>query len=100
MDSTQEKPKRKIRAPDRYREDGTYYNGPKDPKAYYTNYYHTKGAEEVDCPHCNATVKRNYLYKHCLTRACRKEQHTSVFLTSKLPELGEESSIHVKDTSC
>ena len=35
MDCTQDKPKRKVRAPDRYREDGTYYNGPKDPKAYF-----------------------------------------------------------------
>ena len=99
MDCTQDKPKRKVRAPDRYREDGTYYNGPKDPKAYFQNYYHTKGAEETECPHCKTTVKRNYLYKHCLTRACRREQHTTL-CNNKLPELGEESSIHVKDTSC
>ena len=52
MDNTEQKTKRKIRAPERYRPDGSYYTGPKDPKKYFNNYYHTKGAVEEACMFC------------------------------------------------
>ena len=61
---------RKIRAPDRYKEDGTYYNGPKNPKEYFKQYYDTKGIEEVACPCCSKMIKRSYLYKHSKTKKC------------------------------
>ena len=63
--------KRKVRAPERYREDGTYYTGPKDPKAYFNNYYHTKGAEEEECMYCHQTAKKSYMYKHRRTKKCQ-----------------------------
>ena len=65
--------KRKVRAPQRYREDGTYYSGPKDPKTYYNNYYHTKGAEEQECFFCKRMIRKSYMYKHCQTKACVKQ---------------------------
>ena len=61
------------RAPERYREDGTYYNGPKNPQDYFKHYYNTKGAEEVQCPCCQKTGKRSYLYKHSRTKKCNQQ---------------------------
>ena len=38
--------KRKIRNPNRYKDDGTYDNKPLDPN-YFKIYYHTKGTEQI-----------------------------------------------------
>ena len=98
--------KRKIRAPERYREDGTYYKGPKEPKQYFNNYYHTKLAEEQECRYCNEIVRKAYMYKHQKTRKCRiqfdKMTNTLQMLNdaiNQLPELGEDSPIHVRDVN-
>ena len=98
--------KRKIRAPERYREDGTYYKGPKEPKQYFNNYYHTKLAEEQECRYCNEIVKKAYMYKHQKTRKCRIQfdqmANTLQMLNDaidQLPELGEDSTIHVRDVN-
>jgi hypothetical protein len=61
---------RKIRAPDRYKEDGTYYSGPKNPKEYFKQYYDSKGVEEIACPCCNKMIRRAYMYKHSKTKKC------------------------------
>ena len=71
MTDTEQPKKKTVRAPERYREDGTYYTGPKDPKTYYTNYYHTKGAQEEECVYCNRKTKKSYMYKHLQTRTCQ-----------------------------
>ena len=68
-----DKVKRKVRAPERYREDGTYYTGAKDPKTYYNNYYHTKGTELQECMYCNLMIRKSYMHKHCKTKACQKQ---------------------------
>ena len=105
MDNTDQKTKRKIRAPERYRPDGSYYTGPKDPKKYFNNYYHTKGAVEEACIFCGKSVRRAYMYRHLHTRACEIDREgflkimTAEIDTPALPELGEESPIHVRDAS-
>jgi len=63
--------KRKIRNPNRYKDDGTYDNKPLDPN-YFRTYYHTKGSEQVECPTCGYKCKRNYLYRHSKTDKCIK----------------------------
>jgi hypothetical protein len=95
-DITQHKNKRKVRAPERYRPDGTYYTGPKDPKTYFNNYYHTKGATEEACQYCGESVRRAYMYRHLHIRACKTDR---VNLLKIITELGEESPIHVRNTS-
>ena len=64
--------KRKIRNPNRYKDDGTYDNKPLDPN-YFRTYYHTKGSEQVECPTCGYQCKRNYLYRHSKTDKCIKQ---------------------------
>ena len=105
MDNAEPKNKRKIRAPERYRPDGSYYTGPKDPNKYYNNYYHTKGAVEQACIFCGKSVRRAYMYQHLHTRACETDRiHLLKVMADMeesiaLPELGEESPIHVRDAS-
>ena len=106
MDNAEPKNKRKIRAPERYRPDGSYYTGPKDPKKYYNNYYHTKGAVEEACIFCGKSVRRAYMYRHLHTRACEIDREGFLKIMTAdmeqgivLPELGEESPIHVRDAS-
>ena len=103
MDNTEPKKQRKVRAPERYRADGTYYTGPKDPKTYFNNYYHTKGAAEQDCQYCGKSVRKAYMYRHLHTQACQTDRQclkiiTELVESNGLPELGEESPIHVRDT--
>ena len=64
--------KRKIRNPNRYKDDGTYDNKPLDPN-YFKTYYHTKGTEQIECPTCGYKCKRNYLYRHSKTDKCIKQ---------------------------
>ena len=71
MDITEQKTTRKIRAPERYRPDGTYYTGPKDPKTYYNNYYHTKGAKEEACQYCGKSVKNPICIDACTPKLAR-----------------------------
>ena len=68
---------RRIRAPDRYKEDGTYYNGPKNPKEYFKQYYDTKGMEEVACPCCSKMITRAYMYKQSKTKKCKQMATTN-----------------------
>ena len=63
--------KRKIRNPNRYKDDGTYDNKPLDIN-YFRTYYHTKGAEQVECATCGCQCKRSYLYRHTKTGKCSK----------------------------
>ena len=74
MASNTEQNRRRIRAPDRYREDGTYYKGPKEPKQYFNNYYHTKLAHEEECTFCKEMIKKSYMHKHQRTRWSRTRQ--------------------------
>ena len=64
------KKEKKIRAPYRYMEDGSYNNKPLDPD-YFNKYYH-KRTEIIPCNKCGLECKRNYLYKHGLTNKCKK----------------------------
>lgn len=65
------KKEKKIRAPHRYMEDGTYNNKPLDPE-YFNKYYH-KRTEMTPCRKCGVECKKNYLYKHGLTNKCKKK---------------------------
>jgi hypothetical protein len=104
MTSTTEHNKRKIRAPERYREDGTYFKGPKEPKEYFNNYYHTILAQEETCRCCNEVVKKSYMYKHQKTRKCRihfEQMPATLQMLSdaidQLPELSDDLPIHFGD---
>ena len=96
MDIISQKTTRKIRAPERYRPDGTYYTGPKDPKTYYNNYYHTKGAVEEACQYCGKSVKKSYMYRHLHTKACEIDRVNIPKMTAALLE---ESPIDIGDAS-
>ena len=63
--------KRKVRNPNRYKEDGTYDNKPLDIN-YFRTYYHTKGAEQVECTTCGYKCNRSYLYRHSKPDKCTK----------------------------
>ena len=101
MTSNTEPQRRKIRAPEKYKEDGTYYTGPKDPKHYFNNYYHTKLATEEQCRYCNESIRKSYMNKHQKTKKCRIQYDQMAmtlqclgdavddFVQSSGPELGE-----------
>ena len=78
------------RAPERYNEDGTYNNKPKDPD-YFNNYYHLR-KELTMCEHC----KHSYtclagLNKHLVRSAkCRKLREAE-FMGAFTPTSGNES---------
>jgi hypothetical protein len=77
----------------------------KTRQKYFNNYYHTKGAVEEACVFCGKSVRRAYMYRHLHTRACEIDREgflkimTADLDTPALPELGEESPIHVRDAS-
>ena len=90
MASNTEQNRRRIRAPDRYREDGTYYKGPKEPKQYFNNYYHTKLAHEEECTFCKEMIKKSYMHKHQRTKKCRIQYDLMVITLQMLSHAVEE----------
>ena len=96
MESTSDTHTRKIRAPNRYKPDGTYYKGPNDPN-YFNNYYHTKLAHHEECIYCNTSIKKSYMHKHQQTQKCRAIYENMSMLLLQLPALGEESTTHMRD---
>jgi len=54
----------------RYREDGTYNDGPKS-KDYHKEYY-LRFAHKVDCPYCGSVVTAYELRRHQQSRKCEK----------------------------
>ena len=49
--------------------DGSYNKQPLDPE-YYKKYYHTRGAELINCIRCGVECRKNYLSKHMRTSKC------------------------------
>ena len=103
-DTNEKRKHKKIRAAWRHKEDGTYDFRPLNHQEYFTNYYHTKGAELIECPYCSKTVKRSYMYCHNKTRACKTAHEKSidtlcdVAIAAAVHNLGEDSPIHIRDT--
>jgi len=66
------KPKGKlpIRAPWRYKPDGSYFKGTLNT-AYFTDYYHSniKG-QRVVCDICKANISAGYRYRHQKNKVC------------------------------
>ena len=78
------------RAPERYNEDGTYNNKPKDPE-YFNNYYHTR-KELTMCTYCDHSFTcKAGLNKHLVRSAkCRKLREAE-FMGEFTPTSGNES---------
>ena len=61
-----------IRAPWRYRADGTYYSGPSNLN-YNFDYYHANVAgKRINCEYCGANIAYTYKSKHHKRLYCQK----------------------------
>ena len=97
METPKERKKhKKVRAPWRYKEDGTYDTKPINAKEYFTNYYRTKGQELIECPCCGKSVKRSCMYNHNKTKAC-VNQFNRFINALEVSSLDEDSPIHFSD---
>lgn len=56
-----------IRAPERYLEDGTYYNGPKGKREYFKQYWNEHYNKPWTCEICNRKIS-------CLNNIARHEK--------------------------